>query len=306
MRILLALDGSTGAGTARALVEDLTLPIPSTVDVIRVVEPVWTMLAVPNVTFGGSLDEVLGAEELRAELDATMTSMVRPGLDVACHVVIGRPANAITESATRLGSDLIVMGSRGRGTIKSMVLGSVAAEVAHDAPCPVLIARTSRIRTAVVALDGSPSSDRVVAALATSPWLDGASLEIINVALPVVPGPGILFTDAYGASMAWYEESVVAAREAAEHCLTAATATLTAAGLSVTWRILEGRPAETIVETVGRESADLVVVGTHARTGLKAMILGSVARNVLLHAPASVLVVHQSTEPARSAAGHAA
>jgi nucleotide-binding universal stress UspA family protein len=134
-----------------------------------------------------------------------------------------------------------------------------------------------------------------VAAVVASPWLAGASLDVINVALSTVPGPGAMFTDAYGASLAWYEEAVVGARQEAERCLTAAAATLTDAGLDASWHLLEGDPAVTIVEAAAREGVDLVVVGTHARTGLKAMILGSVARNVLLHTHASVMVVHQAT-----------
>lgn len=295
MRILLALDGSAGAETARSLVHHLTWPTPSTIDIVRVTEPVWTMLAVPEVTFSGQMEEAMGTDTIREELDRVAAAMTRPGLDVNAHVAIGRPANVITETATRLHADLIVMGSRGRGTIRSMLLGSVAAEVGHDAPCPVLVARTAGIRKAIVALDASPSSDRVVAAVAASPWLDGASLDVVNVALSTVPGPGAMFTDAYGASLAWYEEAVVAARQDAERCLTAAAATLTKAGLDASWHLLEGDPAVTIVEAAAHDGADLVVVGTHARTGLKAMILGSVARNVLLHTHASVMVVHQAT-----------
>ena len=74
MRILLALDGSTGADTARALVGHLTWPTPSSVDVIRVIEPSWAWMATPGITFGGPMDEVLGADETRRELDRSPTS----------------------------------------------------------------------------------------------------------------------------------------------------------------------------------------------------------------------------------------
>lgn len=295
MRILLAMDGSAGAETARSLVDQLTWPTPSSIDIVRVVDPVWTMLAMPEITFSGQLEEVSGAAVVREELDRVVATMARPGLEVNAHIAIGRPADVITETATRVHADLIVMGSRGRGTIKSMLLGSVAAEVGHDAPCAVLVARTTAIRKAIVALDASPSSDRVVAAVAASPWLDGASLDVVNVALSTVPGPGAMFTDAYGASLAWYEEAVVGARQDAERCVTEAAAALTAAGLDASWHVLEGDPAVTIVDAAAHDGVDLVVVGTHARTGLRAMILGSVARNVLMHTHASVMVVHQST-----------
>ncbi len=301
MRVLLALDGSAGAATARSLVAHLTWPEPSTIDAVRVIEPVWNMLAMPSTSFGGPMEEVMGAEEIKREMEQAIAGLARPGLVVIAHVVVGRPASVITETATRLGADLIVMGSRGRGTIASMVLGSVSAEVGHDAPCPVLVARTPQLGRVMVALDGTASSDRVTATVSEASWLRSAHIEVVNVALSTVPGPGVMFADAYGGSLAWYEEAVVGARKDAEECVRGAADRLVAAGLDASWRVLEGDPAATLLETAAHDGTDLIVVGTHARTGLKAMILGSVARNVLVHTHASVLVVHQTA--ARSKAG---
>lgn len=294
MRILLAHDGSAGAATARSLVEHLAWPEPSHVDVIHVVEPIWSMLAVPTVSFGGPMEEVMGADEIKREMDDAVAGLRRPGLTVDTHVVVGRPANVITETATRLRSDLIVMGSRGRGTIATMVLGSVSAEVGHDAPCPVLVARGSRMDRVMVALDGTPGSDRVVAAVAASPWLADATIDVVTVALSTVPGPGVMLSEAFGSSLAWYEDAVVAARREGEACVTDAAARLVDAGFRATGRVLDGDPAGTLVETAAHDGVDLLVVGTHARTGVRAVVLGSVARNVLVHTKASVLVVHQT------------
>jgi nucleotide-binding universal stress UspA family protein len=55
----------------------------------------------------------------------------------------------------------------------------------------------------------------------------------------------------------------------------------------------EGEPATQIVRLAEAHAADLVVVGTHGRTGLTRLLMGSVARNVLLHAACSVLVAHE-------------
>jgi nucleotide-binding universal stress UspA family protein len=302
MRILLALDGSTGAETARALIGHLAWPASTTVDAIRVIEPVWTMLAMPSSTFGGPMEEVTGAKQVQAEMDKVVATMTRPGLDVVAHVIVGRPANIIVDTATRLGSDLIVMGSRGRGTIATMVLGSVSAEVGHDAPCPVLVARKPEVHRVMVALDGTPSSDRVVAAVAAAPWLCDAQIEVVSVALSTVPGPGVMFADAYGGSLAWYEEAVVDARQASETCVRESAERLVAIGMDASWRVLEGDPAVTLVDTAAHDGTDLIVVGTHARTGLKAVVLGSVARNVLVHTKSSVLVVHQNAADGELAA----
>ena len=55
--------------------------------------------------------------------------LTRPGLTVESAVLRGRPAAAIVDDASRMAADLMVVGSRGHGTIESMLLGSVSAEV---------------------------------------------------------------------------------------------------------------------------------------------------------------------------------
>ena len=64
-------------------------------------------------------------------------------------------------------------------------------------------------------------------------------------------------------------------------------------GLDVTWSVPEGDAAATLIDTAVRGNADLIVVGTHGRTGLTRLVAGSVARDVLLHARTSVLVLHE-------------
>lgn len=66
--------------------------------------------------------------------------------------------------------------------------------------------------------------------------------------------------------------------------------------------ILEGRPAETIVSFAREAGADLIVVGSHGRTGLKRLFLGSIAERTVRLAPCDVLVVHgRAPEPADAA-----
>lgn len=54
---------------------------------------------------------------------------------------IGEPAKAIVETASEVGADLVVVGTRGRGALARLALGSVSTAVAHDAPCDVLVVR---------------------------------------------------------------------------------------------------------------------------------------------------------------------
>lgn len=293
MRILLALDGSPGAESAQALVRTLPWPEPSQIDALRVVEPIWDLFALPAMEFDGPMDELLGLDDVRMALAGDVAGMERPGLTIKTHVVVGRPASVIVETATTFRTDLIVVGSRGRGPVGSMVLGSVSAEVADHAPCPVLVARTPTCRRAIIALDGTPVADRIVDRVADLGLLHDTHLEVVCVAPSSVPGPGVIMSGAYGAPIAWYEDAVVAARDSLEHVASTAAQRLRAAGLDASWSIHEGDPAATLIE-VGRETgAELLVVGTHGRTGMSRLLLGSVARNVLLHAHASVLVLRE-------------
>jgi nucleotide-binding universal stress UspA family protein len=63
------------------------------------------------------------------------------------------------------------------------------------------------------------------------------------------------------------------------------------AGFSTSVKVLPGDPREALVETARTEKADLLIVGSHGRTGLPKLVLGSVASHVVAHAPCDVLVV---------------
>jgi nucleotide-binding universal stress UspA family protein len=66
---------------------------------------------------------------------------------------------------------------------------------------------------------------------------------------------------------------------------------LQATGLGTQARILHGDPRTELVEAARTERADLLVVGSHGRTGMAKLLMGSVASHVVAHAPCSVMVV---------------
>jgi len=65
-----------------------------------------------------------------------------------------------------------------------------------------------------------------------------------------------------------------------------------ATNVDVTCRVVVGVPYEKILETVGAESVDLIVMATHGRTGLRHLLMGSVAERVVRLAPCPVLTMH--------------
>ncbi len=305
MRILLALDGSHGAATAHALVQSLPWPDPSHIDAFRVIEPVFDMFGMSPIGFDDTLDDLLGTADVRRALDADTIDLGAPGRTIATHVEIGRPATLIVEAATRLRSDLIVLGSRGRGPISTMVLGSVSAEVADHAPCPVLVARRPTCDRAMVALDGTPFTEHIVEAVQAFTFLRDTHLDVVSIAPSVAPGPGIMLSSGgYGVPFTWFEEGVDAATASLEHVASAAAAALTERGREASWAVHHGDPAATLIEVAQRSGTDLIIVGTHGRTGMTRLLLGSVARNVLLHAHASVLVLREAHGSGHAAEAH--
>jgi nucleotide-binding universal stress UspA family protein len=78
-------------------------------------------------------------------------------------------------------------------------------------------------------------------------------------------------------------------------------ARVTAAGIPCDYTIVHGVPFQVIVETAGTARTDLIIMGTHGRTGLRHVLLGSVAERVVRLAPCPVLVVRAPHTPAPAA-----
>lgn len=87
----------------------------------------------------------------------------------------------------------------------------------------------------------------------------------------------------YDAQRKWTEETLEARAEQ-----------LRQSGIKTSWRVQAGAPHEEIVRTAEEEHADMIVMGTHGRSGLNRMVLGSVAERVIRLGPCPVLTVRQS------------
>jgi len=87
-----------------------------------------------------------------------------------------------------------------------------------------------------------------------------------------------------------------AQRKWAEGALDARIAELGGHGIKASWRATAGVPFEQIVNVAAEERADMIVIGTHGRTGLNRVLLGSVAERVIRLAPCPVLTVRHPEE----------
>ncbi len=297
MRILLATDGSHAAEQGVGLVDNVEWPLGSIVRAVAVLDERPDVFGTPFVP---ATDDQYGRMERELEqtlehaLERTQKRLTRPGLTGECEVLRGRPASRIVQVAEEWRADLIVVGHRGLGPFRTMLLGSVSAEVVDHALCPVLVARRDRVGEAILADDGSETAARAREFLATHPCLAPRAVEVLAVADVTYSTAAVMATPVGAGVPGDWEGAAAHARGEAGEAARAAAARLSEAGLVASAETREGDPAHEIVHAAREHDSDLVVLGSHGRTGLARLLLGSVARNVLLEAPCSVLLVRRA------------
>jgi nucleotide-binding universal stress UspA family protein len=139
-------------------------------------------------------------------------------------------------------------------------------------------------RIILTAVDFSECSDSALDVAIGLAKTFGAKLHVVHsfeLPIPAVSPYEVAIPDAY------LEET----RKAAQRRLEEAGARARAQGLEVQTHLTEGSPSPAIVRVAEKVGADLLVMGTHGHTGLKHLVLGSVAERTQRHAPCSVLTV---------------
>lgn len=304
MRVMLAFDGSAGAEAARDLVAHLRWPAATAITLVAALERGPDLFGAPDfavVPRDAQEAEELVVEDLQSTLRAAAIALRAPDRIVETRVVRGRPASALLHEASAMQPDLIVIGSRGHGPMATVLLGSVSTEVVDHASCPVLVARGPAAHRLIVGVDGSASAQRAIAALTRWPIFAGLPARVVAVAeAPAgwAVGVGAAF---YPAWVELRDSTVDARRGQLEQVADRACQDLVMAGLRATSELREGDAADELVRAAAEDGADLIVTGSRGLSGLARLALGSVARKVVLHTSASVLVVREPRETVRAA-----
>ena len=279
MRVLVAHDGSPGAEVAVNLARTMPWPDGSAIRVVAAIEGYVDPLGEAERNPGEQREQ---PAEVAAALEAAVRTLGRPGLAVDHVARRGDPATAIIEEAVALGADLVIMGSRGLGRVASLFVDSVAAAVIDGAPCQVLVARSPRVGTVLLATDGSEASAAATEVVERWPIFAGLPVHVLSVATAAAPYGDLPATSGL-------REGAQAARH--RKIADAAAIRLLEAGRRAVSHVRSGEAAAVIIGLAETEAVDLVVLGTRGRTGLKRTLLGSVARDVLSSARGSVLVI---------------
>lgn len=291
-RLVVGIDLSDGAeravahgvGLARRLGWDATLVLVDAVP--EHVENLPASMQPTAERYAAELTARL--EGHRARLGDLRQHWVGHGVELSTLVVDGYPDERLPAVAAELGAELIVVGSHGRTGLRRFLVGSVAERVARRAGTSVLVTRGDApdggYHRIVVGTDRSPLADRAVQHALTFA-ARGAQVHLVQCwGAPVI---GEL--DGFTGSRARAEAEDVLRRDlrfAADELHRG----LGRPDLELTCELLDAPPARGLTDTAADRHADLIVVGSHGRRGLRRLVLGSVAEATIRHAPCSVLV----------------
>jgi uncharacterized protein len=267
-RILVASDGSEFSAAAVREAIGMASKCGAQVHVMSLVAP-------------GVEHEGIGESFLKQELEAAQTHLdaikgQAQAAGVACetHLVQGNQIDReIVDLADRVKADLIVMGRRGRRGLARLMLGHATAQVIGQAHCNVLVVpRAAKVegRHIVLATDGSRYAD---AAAVTTEALARVCQTPVTVASVTT------------------DEQAPELRAEAAQAVDRVVTHMRAEGTAAEGRVLQGEPASAITGVAREAGADLIVTGSHGRTGLERVLIGSTSERILNATECAVLVV---------------
>lgn len=298
--ILVPLDGSPLAERALPYAELLAQALEARLVLVR---------AVVAHTFPGvdpTDAQVRAVEEAEAYLAGLAARLAERGLAVETATPYGDAVQEILLEIDLRRADLVVMATHGRSGLGRWVYGSVAAGVLARSPVPVLLVRAWQPSLAappiakqprlLVPLDGSEFAEEALPVAVRLAERLGGSLVLVQavpVPMPVAVPGGVVVPEAFDLDSAQAEAHAylrrVADRLAREH-----------PGLESQVEVRVGLAADAIVAASRDHHAALVVMATHGRTGVGALLLGSVADAVLRQGSVPLLLVRPAAMRAPS------
>jgi len=281
--LLVPLDGSSLAESVMPTVAYLARTLGASVTLFHVVEK-------------DARASVHGERHLTDSAAATvyLAEMSQKYLPASLHIdyhvheaPVTDVARSIVDHKNEFHHDLVVLCTHGRGQALHLLFGSIAQQVIHHGDVPVLIlhpvppgsAAMESLHSMLVPLDEMGEHQPILPVAQSLAAACGANLHLVMVIQTwgTVSGRWTAITRFFpGTTARLLEESV----EEAEHELAAMAGQLAKRGLKVSATVLRGDPAGAIVEAAEKMDVDLIVLGTHGRTGMEALLSSSVANKV--------------------------
>lgn len=302
-RMLVPLDGSKLAEITLTYAKEVAGRLDVEVILLHVANPALTASTPMYRAYVEHAVEIVRerAIEIRQEAGISGKSGVP---STRAEAVTGYPADEILRYAFEKDVDLILMATHGWSGVKRWILGSVADKVLRASTIPVWLVRAnvpeenirglgpgSRI---LVPLDGSELAEMVlphVEALAQQRGTEPVDVILVSVIEPLDLPASVALPEA---SLNWgrlSEEHMIRARKGLDEYLLNTGEKLKEAGVCVRHEVLDGRPAEEIIEYADKNQIDLIIMATHGRSGLSRWAYGSVAEKILMSGTSPILLV---------------
>ena len=292
--IFAPIDFSPASRRGLAFAGDIAVRFHSQLHVAYVIEP-------PSLPQWGYAHIPIREAKLRREAEEQLPRFVaESGLDPALvrstTVRSGGADFEICEAAGEKNADLIVLASHGLGGVKHALVGSTAERVVRHAPCPVLTVREHALvnedqtrpsfapKRILVSTDFSEASKKALPYAVALARKFEAALLLVHVVPSHLPAQfsriGIVFEEQGMLAAARQQLPRFREAELDPH-------------VRVEPLVLHGDPVHEICSAAKAEAADLIIIATHGYSGLKHFTVGSVAENVVRHAPCPVLIVRE-------------
>ncbi|MCK6547580.1 universal stress protein [Myxococcota bacterium] len=309
-RILVPVDFSECSREALHRAIAFARPFHASLDVLHV----WMVPAYVSPTLAIQIAqtkdtttlEAIGREEAEEQMSRFLESIERPtDVPITPTVEAGEPLGVVL--ARSKDADLVIAGTHGRTGLSHFLLGSVAEKIVRLSEKPVLTIRsltghpdapTQKIaknlqfppKRILVPVDFSSSSKLALEAALSVQTMLGAKVEVLHAVTHVpIEGAELLVSGYAGESKTPFREW---ARSRADEEMKAFLASVKG-GERADVRVLLGEPVATVLEESTSGRYDLVVIGTHGRTGVSRLIMGSVAERIVRRSPCPVLTVRE-------------
>ncbi|HKO95674.1 MAG TPA: universal stress protein [Pyrinomonadaceae bacterium] len=289
MKILLAVDSTT---TLNILLDEMmtrSWPGGTEARVLSIVED-------DEVSLETWREKGYGVSAVRQEMrkrgeDITALAVDRlraMGIPAEVAVMRGNPGFLISVEAKKWRADMILIRAHNRTDFRNWMLGSVAKSVIESAPCSVDVIRVAGEPHAVegnpgmrilLATDGSQLSLAAARTIAETRWPEHSEVKVVNVINPMV--------------YSLEEIGLLSDKgtERAHRAIGEAIGVLKGTPLMVSGEIIAGGTERQIIDRAKKWDADLIVVGTHQRRGLKRLLFGSTSDIVANRAHCSVRII---------------
>jgi nucleotide-binding universal stress UspA family protein len=303
MKVIAAIDGSRHSQPAIDALIGMRWPVGAQIKLLAVIAPNEAGVPLP-----GHGNVRLSPQAMHEAHEATETSLAGlaselqsslPHCQVSYGVEQGEAQAIIVAMATSWHADLIVMGSRGNRGIDLLLLGSVSQAVLNHSPCPVLIIKSEAaetynlqggFRNVVLTVDNSAYTRAAMRWLSGFKWEAGTVFHLVTV-IDSVPGDfSFELNTARAGRLLQQHESMDRGAKTELNNLALEVRTLIP-GATVNIHVGCGDPKDAILELADTCNADLIVMGSHGRGGIKKLILGSVSQAVSVQAKCAIAIV---------------